>query len=92
VDRHAAERSSRLRRRDRAQLHLVLAEETTERELRALLHGIEGNLVGGPSARGVYTVELPVGASERERVEAIAARLRGEPRVRNVAVAPGRSP
>lgn len=77
---------------DRARLHLVLAEETTERELRDLLHGIEGVLVGGPSSRGVYTVELPVGASERERVEAIAARLRGEPRVRIVAVAPRRSP
>jgi hypothetical protein len=77
---------------DRARLHLVLAEETTERELRDLLHGVEGVLVGGPSSRGVYTVELPVGASERERVEAIAARLRGEPRVLIIAVAPGRSP
>lgn len=77
---------------DRARLHLVVAEETTERELRDLLHGIEGVLVGGPSSRGVYTVELPVGASERERVEAIAARLRGEPRVRIVAVDPRRSP
>ena len=77
---------------DRARLHLVLAEETTERELRDLLHGIEGVLVGGPSSRGVYTVELPIGASERERVEAIAARLRGAPRVRIVAVAPARSP
>lgn len=77
---------------DRARLHLVLAEETTERELRGLLHGVEGILVGGPSSRGVYTVELPVGASEREHVEAIAARLRGERRVRFVAVAPARSP
>jgi hypothetical protein len=76
----------------RARLHLVFAEEATERELRDLLHGIEGVVVGGPSSRGVYTVELPVGASERERIEAIAARLRGEPRVRIVAVAPGTSP
>jgi hypothetical protein len=76
---------------DRARLHLVVAEETTERELRDLLHGIEGVLVGGPSSRGVYTVELPVGASERERVEAIAARIRGAPSVRFVAVAPTRS-
>jgi hypothetical protein len=77
---------------DRARLHLVFADGTTERELRDLLHGIEGVLVEGPSSRGVYTVELPVGASERERVEAIAARLRDEPRVRMVAVVPGKSP
>jgi anti-sigma factor RsiW len=78
--------------RDRARLHLVLAEETTERELRDLLHGIDGVLVGGPSPRAVYTVELPVGGSDRERVDAIAARLRGERRVRFVAVVPARSP
>lgn len=77
---------------DRARLHLVFAEETTERELRDLLHGVEGVVVGGPSSRGVYTVELPVGASERERIEAIASRLRGEPRVRIVAIEPRRSP
>jgi hypothetical protein len=46
----------------------------------------------GTLVEGVYTVRLPVGASERERVEAIAARLRGEPRVRIVAVDPRRSP
>ncbi len=77
---------------DRARLHLVFAEETTERELRDILHDVDGVLVGGPSPRGVYTVELPVGASERERVEASAARLRGDRRVRFVAVAPTRSP
>ena len=77
---------------DRARLHLVFAEETTERELRDLLHDIDGVLVGGPSPRGVYTVELPVGAREREHVEASAARLRGDRRVRIVAVAPAGSP
>lgn len=77
---------------DRARLHVVFAEETTERELRDLLNDIGGVLVGGPTPRGVYTVELPVSASERERVEASAARLRGERRVRFVAVASTRSP
>lgn len=77
---------------DRARLHLVFAEETTERELRELLHDVDGVLVGGPSPRGVYTVELPVGASERQRVEASAARLRGDRRVRLVAVPPAGSP
>ncbi len=77
---------------DPARLRLVFAEETTERELRDLLHDIDGVLVGGPSPRGVYTVELPVRASERERVEASAARLKGDRRVRFVAVSPARSP
>lgn len=77
---------------DRARLHVMFAEETTERELRDLLNDIGGVLVGGPTPRGVYTVELPVSASERERVEASAARLRGERRVRFVAVASTRSP
>jgi anti-sigma factor RsiW len=76
----------------RARLHVVFAEETTERELRDLLNDIGGVLVGGPTPRGVYTVELPVSASERDRIEASAARLRGERRVRFVAVASTRSP
>ena len=33
---------------NRARLHLVFAEETTERELRGLLHGVEGIVVGDP--------------------------------------------
>ncbi|MFL5264555.1 MAG: hypothetical protein ACJ79L_19320, partial [Anaeromyxobacteraceae bacterium] len=79
-------------RGDHALLHLVFAEEATERELRDLLRGVGGVVVGGPSARAVYTVELPVSSGERERVEAIAARLGREPRVRFVAVAPAASP
>jgi putative zinc finger protein len=79
-------------RGDRALLHLVFAEEATERELRDVLRGVGGVVVGGPSARAVYTVELPVAAGERERVEGIAARLGREPSVRFVAVVPAASP
>jgi hypothetical protein len=77
---------------DRALLHVVVAEETTERQLRELLRGIDGVLVGGPSPRGVYTVALPYGDSDREHVDAIVTRLKAERAVRFVAVARTRAP
>lgn len=66
----AAERTERLR--------LVFADGTTEREARDLLLGIRGQIVAGPSALGVYTVEVPAGPDPLDKV---LAHLRAQPRV-----------
>ena len=61
-----------------ARLRLVFTEGTTEREVRDLLLGIRGQIVAGPSALGVYTVEVPAGPDPLEKV---LAHLRARPRV-----------
>src|SRR5438874_11807485 len=38
----------------RARLHVVFAEDATEREIRAALQDLNGAIVGGPSQTGVY--------------------------------------
>lgn len=59
-------------------LRLVFAEGTTEQEARHLLLDIRGQIVAGPSALGVYTVEVPAGPDPLEKV---LAHLRAQPRV-----------
>ena len=61
-----------------ARLRLVFADGTTEQEARTLLLGIRGQIVAGPSALGVYTVEVPAGPDPLENV---LAHLRAQPRV-----------
>lgn len=53
-------------------LQVAFKPDAIERELRALLASVEGELVGGPGALGVYTVRVPAG-----RADAAAATLRG---------------
>jgi anti-sigma factor RsiW len=43
------------------QVRVVFAEGATERQIRDVLLPIGGQLAGGPSPLGVYTVELPEG-------------------------------
>jgi anti-sigma-K factor RskA len=63
------------------QVRLVFAHETTEREMRELLLAVHGELTGGPSELGVYSVTLPAG-DRAERLEVVLAYLRAHPRVR----------
>jgi hypothetical protein len=64
----------------RVLIHVVFSEDITEREIRALLGRVEGSIVEGPSAMGVYTVEIP--ARPPERVAAAVEVLRGDTKVR----------
>ena len=63
-----------------ALIHVVFTEDITERELRTLLRRVEGRIVDGPSAVGLYTVE--VRASTPDRAVPIIEILRGDPKVR----------
>lgn len=61
-----------------ARLHIVFAEDISEREIRLLLTSVQGHLVDGPSPLGVYTVAL---ASDIKPDFAIAL-FRKHPQVR----------
>ena len=63
-----------------ALIHVVFTEDITERELRTLLRRVEGRIVDGPSALGLYTVD--VRASTPDRAVPIIEILRGDPKVR----------
>ena len=65
-----------------ARLHIVFAEETTERELRAALQDMNAAIVGGPSPTGVYTVELPFPASDRGQLDRAIDRAKANPKIR----------
>jgi anti-sigma factor RsiW len=60
-------------------IRVLFAEDATERQIRELLLGIHGEIVGGPSAIGAYTVEVPRGG-DPEGV--LLAYLRSHSRVR----------
>ena len=57
-------------------LRVVFAEEITEAEIRSLLRQVQGQVVQGPSALGVYTVELPAAALPAEAAQAFKAHLK----------------
>jgi hypothetical protein len=65
-------------------LRLVFAEDTTEKELRDLLHDIDATIVGGPTPQAIYTVQLSVATPER--AQQISAEVARHPKVRFAAV------
>jgi anti-sigma factor RsiW len=64
--------------RGMAQIRIVFAPGTTEQEIRDLLLGIRGQIAGGPSPLGVYTVEVPAAP---DPLSGVLARLRKHPQV-----------
>ncbi|HEX5718156.1 MAG TPA: hypothetical protein VF179_18490, partial [Thermoanaerobaculia bacterium] len=59
-------------------VRVVFAEGATERQIRDVLLPIGGQLASGPSALGVYTVELPEG---RDPLPVVLQHLRSRPEV-----------
>ena len=68
------------RRMGHALVHVVFAQDISEREMRTLLGRVHGKIVDGPSDVGVYTLE--VGAGARDQLMPMVAILRGDPKVR----------
>jgi len=66
----------------RARLHVVFAEDATEREIRAALQEWKAVIVNGPSATGIYTVELPFAASDRRRVDEAVGLAKANAKIR----------
>lgn len=59
-------------------VRVMFSPQATEREIRDLLLGIRGQLAGGPSPLGVYTIEVP---ADGDPMKVVLARLRSEPLV-----------
>jgi len=58
-------------------LRVMFSPKATERQIRGLLLDVRGEITGGPSRVGVYTVTVPAGGAVRE----VLARLRSESQV-----------
>ena len=58
---------------------MVFAESTPEAEIRRLLATVRGEIVGGPSPLGVYTVALP---ADGEPLPVVLSHLRAQPQIR----------
>jgi hypothetical protein len=56
----------------------MFSPKATERQIRDLLLDVRGEITGGPSPLGVYTVSIPAAT---DAVREILARLRSEPQV-----------
>jgi hypothetical protein len=66
-------------RGDAARVRVLFKENATEKEIREILLRVQGEIVGGPSAFGAYTIEVPTGG---ETPGALLAHLRSQPQVR----------
>jgi anti-sigma factor RsiW len=72
----------------RTLIHVVFADDITERDMRTLLGRVRGKIVDGPSPVGLYTVE--VRASTPDQIMPMMAILRGDPKVRLAELVPRR--
>jgi anti-sigma factor RsiW len=62
-----------------ARIRVLFAEDATERQIRDLLLGVHGEIVGGPSAIGAYTLKVPPGGDPQG---VVLVYLRSHPKVR----------
>ncbi len=65
-----------------ALLDIVFADDTTAAEIQALLDGIGGEIVAGPSNVGRYSVRVADQDSHREQLSKLLTALAADPRVR----------
>jgi hypothetical protein len=66
----------------RPRLDVLFADGTTEPEMRALIRGVGGIIVDGPSDIGRYTIELDRSEIATEDFDRLITTLRDDPRVR----------
>lgn len=64
------------------QVRLVFSDDITEKELRALVLGVEGHFIAGPSSQGVYTIVLQSSHSSARPIDQALVQLRAHPKVR----------
>lgn len=67
---------------DLPRLHVVFSDDITEQEIRTLLLKSGAQLTGGPSALGVYTLQLAV--SDKTTVQQTVSELRAAPKIKLV--------
>jgi len=64
------------------EIRVVFRPDATEAQIRQLLLEVRGELAGGPSALGAYTVAVPVTGPGAEPLPRVVEHLRADPRVR----------
>lgn len=62
-------------------LRMVFAPPTPEEEIRRILLEVRGEIVGGPSALGVYTVQPGIAKDGTEPLDVVVQHLRRQPEV-----------
>lgn len=66
----------------RPRVRILFSEGATEGQIRTMLHEIGGRIVDGPTAIGLYTIELQQSASAPELLEPLVDALRRRPGIR----------
>jgi anti-sigma factor RsiW len=74
--------SSEQTAQQRVQIHVVFADDITEKEIRALLTEVQGTIVAGPSPLGVYTVAVAISGDARAPADMALQTLRAHSKVR----------
>ncbi len=65
-------------------LHIIFTDSATISDMQRLLLDIEGNIIAGPTALGVYTVALPSDSGMEPTLSNTLARLRAHSQIRLV--------
>jgi len=68
-------------RGDGTTLAIRFNENISEAQVRQTLAGIKGSIIAGPSALGIYTVEVPIAANQNVELEQLLQRLRANSQV-----------
>ena len=65
----------------RARLHVVFAPETPAERIRDLLVAVQGEIIAGPTALGVYMVATPISEHPDHSDQAVLEELRAQPEI-----------
>lgn len=63
---------------DRSRIKIAFDESITEAQLRQLLGEVHGEIVSGPSAQGLYTIEVPIPPANADQLDRLVQDLRGK--------------
>jgi anti-sigma factor RsiW len=61
---------------DRSRIKVGFEESVTEAQLRKILSEVGGKIVDGPSAQGLYTIEVPVPPANADQLDRLVQSLR----------------
>jgi len=66
---------------DRSRIKIAFDGSITEAQLRQLLGEIRGEIVSGPSAQGLYTIEVPIPPANADELDRLVQSLRGKQQI-----------
>src|SRR5262245_29614850 len=66
---------------DHARIKIAFSESTTAAQLRQLLGEFRGEIVAGPSAQGLYTIEVPIARTNTDQLDRLVQSLRAKQQI-----------